>query len=122
MNINIIIDNCEVIKKEIERTVNPVNITDVQDKLNNLASLTGLSAETLKDCKGLVLYKQKEVINIEGNKLNPSILKLKIEGELWNELSVLTYCERLNAALTHCMDGLRTIISLYKTEMSNNLK
>lgn len=114
--------NCNLIKSELEREVNALNISEVQDKLMKLTTYTGLSAEILKHSKGMVLYAQKDIVSKESNgKLTPAILKLKIEGELWEELALLTYCERINAAITHACDSLRTVISLYKEEMRNTL-
>lgn len=110
--------NANVIKAELEKEVQQGDIQAVVDKLSKLSSLSGLSAELMKHAKAGVLYKQKEIINQEANRgLNPSIMKLKIEAELWEEIALHTYCDRLNAALTHSSDSLRTIISLYKQEM-----
>lgn len=123
MDIQQLESNLSLIKTELEREVSPLNMTEVQDKLMKLCTYMGLSSECMKTAKGLVLYGQRNVIEkTKSEKLNPSILKMRIEGELWNELALLTYCDRLNAAIVHSCDSLRTVISLYKAEMQATIQ
>lgn len=122
MNKQEIETNLALIKIELEREVDTLNITDVQNKLMSLTSYSGLSAETMRYSRSLVLKRQKDVLeDLKEEKLNPSILKMKIESELWEEISLHTYADRINAAITHSCDSLRTVISLYKAEMQSSL-
>lgn len=122
MNKQEIETNLSLIKIELEREVDTLNITDVQNKLMSLTSYSGLSAETIRYSRSLVLKRQKDVLeDLKEEKLNPSILKMKIESDLWEEISLHTYADRINAAITHSCDSLRTVISLYKAEMQSSL-
>ena len=113
---------CQAIKIEIETDVDVLDISAVQKKLMNLTSLMGLSAETMKEAKAIIGYRQKDIINMERNSgLSASILKMKIQSELWEEEAIYIYCDRLNAAISHACDSLRTVISLYKTEMQHSI-
>ena len=114
--------NCKVISSEIDREVSGGDIQGVQDKLMKLSQLIALSAECVTQAKRNYLYKQSEIIKINKDTIMPaSILSKKIESDAWEESGMLTYCERLNAGIVHSIDALRSIISLYKTELTNNL-
>ena len=66
--------------------------------------------------------KQQQVISAnKGGDMSASILKQYIESELWYEISLLTYSDRINAAISHATDSLRSILSLYKTELSTSM-
>ncbi len=111
-------ENCLLIQQALDNPADSLNITEVQNKLLKLSTLMGLSAEIIKDCRRMVLEKQKYVFAMAGkHNYSPNIFKLFMEGEMSDELSLFMYCERLNAAISHCTDSLRTVISLYKQEM-----
>lgn len=115
--------NLNIIKSEIERYVDPAVIIDVQEKLNKLTNLSGLSAECCKEAEAILGYAKRGIIERErGSDLSASILKMKIESELYEEISLYTYADRLNAAITHSQDSLRTMISLYKSELISAMK
>lgn len=111
-------ENLNTIKLHLEAEINPTEIAAVELKLSNLSSLMGLSAECMRYAKEVVLTAQKSFLS-KPNMLNQSAtnLKLLIESELHYEIGLFVYSERLNAAITHCCDSLRTIISKYKEEL-----
>lgn len=111
-------NNLSIIKSELETEVDEKIIDQVQQKLNRLCNLMGLSAECMKWAKHIVLTKQKYVYALAGKDSSATMFKYFMEGEMAEELALFTYCDRLNAAITHACDGLRTIISLYKSELS----
>lgn len=122
MNLHELQINCKAISSEIDREVSGGDIHGVQDKLMKLSQLIALSAECVTQAKKNYLYKQSEIIKINKDVIMPaSILSKKIESDSWEESGMLTYCERLNAGIVHSIDALRSIISLYKTELTNNL-
>lgn len=122
MNLHELQINCKAISSEIDREVSGGDIQGVQDKLMKLSQLIALSAECVTQAKKNYLYKQSEIIKINKDVIMPaSILSKKIESDSWEESGMLTYCERLNAGIVHSIDALRSIISLYKTELTNNL-
>lgn len=111
--------NLLIIKDELEIEVDEKIIDQVQQKLNRLCNLMGLSAECMKWAKHIVLVKQKYIFALAGKQdMGATMFKYFLEGEMAEELALFTYCDRLNAAITHACDGLRTMISLYKQELS----
>ena len=110
-------ENLNVIKLELETEVPEEDILAVESKLNKLSTLMGLSAETLKHAKKIVLERQKIIFSMADKNMSPTMFKYYLEGEMADELSLYTYADRLNAALVHCSDSLRTIISKYKEEL-----
>lgn len=115
-------EKIKAIRDAIEVHVDDDNVEGLVHKLNALSSLIGLSAETkaiaIKDLRTaeLIAYAKHE-----SKKLQPSVLKIVIEGETADEKARLEMADRLNAGIVHCMEGIRTIISLRKTEMEKSI-
>ena len=115
-------ENLNRIKAELESEVSREDISAIQDKMLRLITFMGLSAEIMRYTKSLVLHKQQHVISAnKSGDMSPSILKQYIESELSFELALHSYSERLNAAISHATDSLRSILSLYKTELSTSI-
>lgn len=117
-----ILINCNRIKGELESQVETSNIESVMDKLNNLTGLSGLSAELVANTKQLILQRQKPAILLaQKSNVSASMQKAFVESECAEEMMLYTYAERLNAAITHSLDALRTIVSMRKSEMENSM-
>lgn len=117
-----ILINCNRIKGELESQVETSNIESVMDKLNNLTGLSGLSAELVANTKHLILQRQKPAILLaQKSSVSASMQKAFVESECAEEMMLYTYAERLNAAITHSLDALRTIVSMRKSEMENSI-
>lgn len=115
--------SCSRIKELIERPLSKDNINAVQDKLIDLAAMSSLSAETVAQAnKALKLKQEETIVKYRSSKLPASILKLQIDSKCAEEFAMFTLADRLNAAITHCQDSLRTIVSYAKTELQNSLK
>ena len=113
--------NC--IKELIEFPISRENPDEVQEKLIKLTAISALSAETVSEANRELKEKQVEIIIMFGKSdLPASILKIFIDGKCANEFAMFTFADRLNAAITHSIDGLRSIISLHNTEIKNSLK
>ena len=113
--------NC--IKELIEFPISKDNPDEVQEKLIKLTAISALSAETVSEAKKELCEKQVEVITeYRESKLPASIFKMFMDGKCATELANFTFADRLNAAITHSIDGLRSIISLHNTEIKNSLK
>ena len=99
------------------------DVESKNEKLSQLIAFIGLSSEILRYTKQLVLIKQGEIVkdNID-TKLPPTILKSLMESEMWLELGLNLYAERINAGISHAITGLVTQISLYKAELSANMR
>lgn len=111
-----------MIREAIDADVIDADIVNIQNKLLRLTQLMGLSAEANASAKKLLHIKEREVLFAMDKTLPASIQSKNLSAECYNEIAILEYSDRLNAALTHCCDGLRSIISLYKVEVSNSLK
>lgn len=113
---------CKSIKAELERQVETSEIESVMDKLNNLSSFSGLSAELVAESKQLVLERQKPAILLaQKSGVSASMQKAFVESECAEEMMLYTFAERLNAAITHSLDALRTIVSMRKSELENSI-
>ena len=114
--------NCEAIKLVLERHLtNEEDMKEVKAKLMDLQVLLSLSAETMRGAKELLAETQRAYMKpLKLSEYSPNTLKLMIETAIGEESALYLYCDRLNAAITHSLDALRTVISLYKTEVSNS--
>jgi hypothetical protein len=116
--------NLNKIKESLDTEIPAGDIDGIEGKMLSLCSLMGLSAECYKQAQYLVLMEQgkaiKRIKRYEPN-IQPSTLKLQLEAELAEEKMTFDYADRLNSAITHCVDGLRTSISKYKEELSNSI-
>lgn len=111
------------IRGVLDADVSDCDMQSVRDKLLKLTSLIGTSAETMASAKKILNEKEIEVF--AGSKIDSmqaSIAKKYLDAHCKEENALYEYADRLNSAIVHCIDGLRTIISLYKTELENSLK
>ena len=111
--------NLSIIQTELDKEVSSNNIVEVEEKLMNLATYMGLSAECMRHTKANILDKQKQLSDfvIKNTQLSATNLKFVLEGKMKDELTLHMYAERLNAALAHCSDSLLSILSKYKEEL-----
>ena len=110
------------IRTMIDKDITGCDITDVDNKLKHLTQLTGLSAEANASAKKILHKKELEVLReLTKLSLSPSILNGMLKAECFEEIALLEYADRLNSAIVHTLDSLRTSISLYKTEVQNGL-
>ncbi len=110
------------IRAAVDSDIIDVDIEAQKNKMIALTQLIGLSAETKASAKKILLKKEVEVLSGLDNDLAPSIKIRRINSECYEEAALLEYSDRLNSALIHNIDAIRTIISLYKTELENSLK
>lgn len=110
------------IRAAIELEVDSSNVDELIGKLDRLVNLIGLSAEikarAIKDLKDAELIAYSKY---KGEGLQASMFKIVIEGESSDQRAKLELADRLNAGLAHGIEGLRTIISLRKTEIEKSL-
>jgi len=110
------------IRSMIDTDISNCDITDVDKKLKLLTQLTGLSAEANASAMKFLRAKELQVFKENVSKgYQASVLNGLIKSGSGEELALYEYADRLNAALVHTIDGLRTSISLYKTELSSGL-
>lgn len=97
------------------------DIDSVNNKLLSLTQLMGLSAEANASAKKLLHLKELEVFESINLDLPASMQSKRLNAECYQEISILQYADRLNAAIVHACDCLRSYISLYKTEIQAGL-
>lgn len=116
-------NSLNTIRYVLDMDVTGCDIESVKGKLLKLTSLMGTSAEAQSSAKGLLNEKEIEVFSkMESKSMPPSIAKKYLDAHCKEENALYEYADRLNAAIVHQIDALRTVISLYKTELENSLK
>lgn len=113
------------IRSLLDADVSSAIIEDVQTKVIQLTQMTGLSAETMASARKLLDEKELEIFVIkskEMEKFSPSVQIRFLKTHCKDEAAIYEYADRLNSAITHSLDSLRTVISLYKTELQNSMK
>lgn len=120
-------DNIEInlksIRKIVDVDVTGCDIETVVEQGKKLSSIMGLSAECMAAAqKHLQNARLKAIKSLEGKNCPPSVLLKMADGECGIELATYDYSDRLNAAIVHQLDFIRTVISLHKSELENSLK
>lgn len=111
------------IQSAMEDKVSPEDIDGVQAKLCVLSGYIGTSAECIRYAKQAMLHKQRQVLGSNiGAKHSPNILRQLVESELFYEVAMVDYANRINAGITHTIDALRTVVSLYGKELETQNK
>lgn len=113
----------KAIKDLLESDIMDVDIESQKNKLLKLTQITGLAAEVKAQAKKLLRMRELEVLKeLQEKKIAPSILSKLISSRCHDEEAMLEYADRLNAGVSHSIDGIRSVISLYKTELENSMK
>lgn len=117
------IENLNAIRTVIDSDVMDADIETQKNKLIKLTQLTGLAAEAKANAQKVLSMRELEVLReYRDSKVSPSILNKTINAECAEEGALLVYADRINSAISHSIEGIRTVISLYKTEMENSLR
>lgn len=115
-------EKIKAIRDVIDLNVDMTDLEGMQGKVLMLTQVIGLSSEV--KARALKNFNSAKLIAYathKQEKLTPNVLKIVIEGETAEESAMLEMADRLNAGIVHALDGLRTIISLKKTEMEKSL-
>lgn len=110
------------IRAAIDSDIIDVDIDEQKNKLLKLTQLIGLSAECNASAKKMLLQKELQVLSGLDPNIPPMKMNKIVNAECYEESALLEYADRLNSALVHSIDAIRSIISLYKTELENSLK
>ena len=103
---------------------NPVTLLEYGFELAGYISFTG---EACAEAKSL-LHKAKEkaaisvmaLLEAQGKKIIPSLVKDYILDKCGEQSAYLTLCERCNACCTHTLEFVRSALSYLKTEINNS--
>jgi UDP-3-O-[3-hydroxymyristoyl] glucosamine N-acyltransferase len=110
------------IREVIDADVMDSAIEEQRNKLVKLTQLTGLAAEAKAQAHKILSMKELEVMKeFQESKMATSIMSKRVNAECFEEGALLVYADRINSAISHSIEGLRSVISLYKTEMQNSL-
>jgi len=110
--------NLAYIQEQLAVQVGIESPTCILEKLNNLTNILGMSAEVLAWSEKIYNEKLMEVTLMKQYKdLSATDKKMVFAGILSNEILQHTKSERLNKALTHSIDGLRSMLSFLKEEV-----
>jgi hypothetical protein len=113
-------ENLKFIQSAMDIVIDQGTIDEYMAKLSNLQSLHGLSAETVRYAKKHTLIKQGSLLpGLFKTGLNATAVRLQLESDMAEEISILLYAERINSGLVHCADECRTAISKLKEEYRN---
>lgn len=103
------------------------DLNGLSDFLMNLISILSLSTDVVASAKYHYTTIKRaryaaytEYYKGQGKPLPPSIVKEIAECELADEIHRLSKAERQNAAITHSIDAIRTLISKGKAELEYN--
>ncbi len=110
-----------MIRSVIDSDVMDCDIDTKVNKLLKLTQLMGLSAETKASAKKLLGLKEQRIFEGMDVDMAPSKAIRFLNAKCAEENAILEYADRLNAAITHSIEGLRSVISLYKQEMQSGL-
>lgn len=111
-------DTANAIKLALEVETDIHNPVEMMEKIKELSLLTASAAALQANAKKKVLEKECELLKeYQKTSIAPSILMRLITAECSEEVAWLTYAERLNAGMTHALDGLRSSLSFLKSEM-----
>lgn len=113
-------EKLEAIRKVLDVDIADADILMQQNKLLELTRLMGLSAECKAEAQRELHLKELQVFPTLSGSAN--IIMAQLKGHCASEIENLVYADRLNAALTHSIDAIRSVISLYKTELENSVK
>jgi hypothetical protein len=96
------------------------DIAGAMEKLNKIQAIHGLAAECLKWAKQYTLVKQGSLLpELFKGGLSATMFKYQLESRMASEIALYTYSDRICAALVHCGEEVRTIISALKSERQN---
>jgi len=123
--LNKIKEHCKAVKELIDKPIDPENRDELVGKLNDLIAISGLSASNMANAK-LEWRKAQEVI-IEGLMTDPVNLSASLTNDYVKSRCGMyeaahEMADRLDKKLGGAIEGLRTLISLHKTEIENSLK
>lgn len=111
-----------LIRKILDEDVIDLDIEMQKNKLLKLTQLIGLSAECNASAKKLLHKKELDILKSLPNEMAAMRMNKTLSAECFEESAILEYSDRINSALIHSIDAIRSVISLYKTELENSLK
>lgn len=128
MNEEKIKSNIEAIRKVMEMEVEDGDVHGMLHKLSGLVGISGLSAESVARAKAE--YRECQMTVIEGIMEDPEQVK-GLSASMTNDYvkakcgrveALYDYAERTDKKLSYAIEAVRSMISLYKSELENSLR
>jgi hypothetical protein len=94
----------------------------IQEKIMQLTQICGLAAQCKGSAKKLLELARLKAMLEMGTDYTGNLAMTFINSKCANELGLFEYADRINASLTHNIDGLRSVLSYRKSELENSLK
>lgn len=112
----------QAVKEVMDADITDVDIESQKNKLLKLTQLGSLAAACKAQGKQILRLRELEALRELVDKgYSPSVLTKMIDARCCDEEALYIYTDRMNAFLSHSIEGIRSVISLYKEEMRNNL-
>lgn len=117
--------NCKAVREVIELENVSGDLVGLTEKLSKLVNISGLAAANV--ASALLLWRKAEaamIENLAGNelKLSTSLLANLIRAKCGRYEALHKMCERLDNKVGYSIEGMRSIISLHKSELQNAMK
>lgn len=107
----------KALAEEYDRT----NPDEVSGKIQEFSALLALSSEAYALAEMVYSQKLMEIVEqYQTSMLSATDKKYILAGKAKEEARYVTLTERYNKALTHSLDGLRSILSALKTDLLNS--
>lgn len=121
--------NCDAVRKVIEQEVLQEDPDSLVGKLHDLVNIKGLSANNLANARILWSEALEFFYTVQMNEdgtlpksIQATVLKELVKAKAGKFESLYEYAERLDKGVSYAIEGLRTMISLYKTELEESRK
>ena len=109
------------IGKALAEDYDRTNPDEVSGKIQEFSSLLALSSEAYALAEMVYSQKLMEIVEqYQTSMLSATDKKYILAGKAKEEARYVTLTERYNKALTHSLDGLRSILSALKTDLLNS--
>jgi hypothetical protein len=113
--------NLSLIRQSVDVNTSGCDIDTVVELGKKLSSLMGLAAECQSQAQALLKNANLVAIN-QLEKVSPSVMIKTMDAMCADDLARYEYASRISASITHKLDFIRTVVSLYKTELENSIK
>ncbi len=115
--------NLKTIRETLDADVIDSDILSVQNKLIALTQLTGLASECKGTAKKLLESSKLEAfLTARDEGTTGNLAMIQINGICANMHGLYEYTDRICSSITTSCDSLRSVVSLYKSELENSLK
>jgi hypothetical protein len=114
--------NIKEIRKTLDADVVDSDIINVQNKLIALTQLSGLASECKGTAKKLLEIARLKALMEMDKERTGNLAMLEINAKCADQHAMYEYSDRICSSITTTCDSLRSIVSLYKSELENGLK